>query len=103
MIKPIPIRVRGLDVPDDFMQLVRERYQAELELRLVIARDAGMRLAARALDEPSVGFIGSVPNPAAISEMSWEFVMLSPGESPPGKGPWTVYEFRGDQAVGRSA
>jgi len=38
---------------------------------------------------------------ATERQIVYEFIVLSPGESPPGSG-WTIYENRNGVAVGRS-
>lgn len=96
-------RMQGLPFPEEFVEQVVRRYRAELETRLAVALAAGMRLAVRPLQVEQMGFMHRLPTDSEVRQMTWEFVMLAPGESPPLPGPWTIYEFRGDQAVGRSA
>lgn len=93
----------GVSLTEEFIERVRERYNAELEARLAVARDAGCRLAVKDFNANQVGFLGSLPSQSGINQMTWSFVMLSPGEEPPQKEGWSIYEFRGDQAVGRPA
>lgn len=95
--------VPGLPFPEDFIEAVSRRYHAELEVRLAVAFAADARLAVRTLDFTQMGFLHRLPTDSEVRQMTWEFVMLSPGEAPPPPGPWTIYEFRGDQAIGRSA
>ena len=60
--------------------------------KALIAFAAGCRLAARPVR--SIQCRGCV--------IDYQFVVLSPGETPEGKG-WTIYELHGDQVVGRLA
>lgn len=95
--------VRGLPIPTETIEAIQRRYWAEVETRLGVALAAGARLAVRTLDTATLGFVHFLPDQREIQRMTWEFVMLGPGEKPPPPGPWTIYEFHGDRPVGRSA
>lgn len=92
---------QGHGIPDWVVDAMRERYEAELNLRLAVAMQSGFRLAAEPFRPDLFGFVGRLPTPTDIAQVSWEFVMLSPGERAP-RG-WTLYENRGGIAVGRTA
>ena len=66
-----------------------DKMRESIEARCALAFAAGCRLA-----------VTTVVCPGNCC-FAYEFVVLSPGESAP-KG-WTIYELRGDQAIGRSA
>lgn len=68
------------------------KLEAEAQAKALVAFAAGCRLAIRPY--AATNCRGCV--------ISYEFVVLSPGEQPEGAG-WTLYEQRGDQAVGRLA
>lgn len=68
------------------------KLEVEAQAKAMVAFAAGCRLAVRPYRATNMR--GCV--------IDYEFVVLSPGETPEGNG-WTLYEQRGDQAVGRPA
>jgi hypothetical protein len=102
-MRDLAFNLVGHAIPEETLDAIRRRYQAELETRLAVALATGCRLAVRALDESRLGFVHRLPDASDIAQMTWEFVLLGPGEKPEDPGPWTIYEFHGDRAVGRSA
>lgn len=83
------VTVTGADMDDAMARL-----QASIEARCAVAFACDCRLAARLART-------EWPWPNKKVRFSYEFVILSPGESAaPG---WTIYENRVGRAVGRSA
>lgn len=66
---------------------------AEIEAAAAIAFTCDCRLAA---------CVVSQTHDARGHRYDWDFVVLSPGESPKNRG-WTIYENHGGRAVGRLA
>lgn len=97
------LQVRGMTIEE-----VRSQLDREIEARCLIAFGAGCRLAVseinaaadRALDMSSILF-GSAP--ADVVTLTWDFVVLSPGENPPAGCRWTIYEDRSGIPIGRQA
>lgn len=86
---------------------VQAAFNAAIATRCAIAFAAGCRLAVTTISEQSpmrLGGLGPGYTPDGQVVLRWEFIVLSPGESPPKGYRWTIYEQRSDgRLVGRSA
>jgi hypothetical protein len=88
-----------------------EAYNRRLKELLAIALAAEMRLAVSELIPTGGqysfgchrGTLHWTPHPMETPGLSWDFVMLSPGEKPPAGKRWTIYELHADGWRGRSA
>lgn len=98
------LQVRGMTVEE-----VRESHQREIEARCLIAFAAGCRLAVSELNAPAAdqpfdmsSILFGSPPPGVVT-LTWDFVVLSPGEKPPAGCRWTIYEDRSGTPIGRQA
>lgn len=81
-------------------------FNRQIEMRAAIAFACDCRLAVTTISEAGplrLGGLGPGYSPDGQITITWQFVVLSPGESPPDGFRWTIYEQRNGQAVGRSA
>lgn len=84
-------------------EAAQEAFAASVELYCRAAFPHGFRVAVSPPEVRQTSFvIGGTPDEVPVA-LSWEFLLLGPGEFPPARSRWTIYENHAGHAVGRSA